>query len=118
MAECGDDFSMNQRLVELDRAALEGGGADRVERQHAAGKLTARERLSLLLDPGSFIELDRLVKSQLDTADGGKRAAVGDGVVVGSGSIAGRKVCVFAQDFTVLGGSLGAAHASKIVKVM
>jgi propionyl-CoA carboxylase beta chain len=109
---------MNQRLVELDRAALEGGGADRVGRQHAAGKLTARERLSLLLDPGSFIELDRLVKSQLDTADGGKRAAVGDGVVVGSGTIGGRKVCVFAQDFTVLGGSLGAAHASKIVKVM
>jgi propionyl-CoA carboxylase beta chain len=109
---------MNQRLVELDRAALEGGGAERVERQHAAGKLSARERLELLLDPGSFIELDRLVTSQLGTGDGGKRAAVGDGVVVGAGAIGGRKVCVFAQDFTVLGGSLGAAHASKIIKVM
>jgi propionyl-CoA carboxylase beta chain len=69
--------------------------------------------LELLLDAGSFIELDRLVRSQLD-----KKPAVGDGVVVGSGEIEGRKVCVFAQDFTVFGGSLGAAHASKIVKVM
>src|SRR5688572_17829124 len=109
---------MTERLVELDRAALAGGGAERVERQHAAGKLTARERLELLLDPGSFIEIDRLVKSQLDQAEAGKRAAIGDGVVVGTGEIGGRKVCVFAQDFTVLGGSLGAAHASKIVKVM
>jgi propionyl-CoA carboxylase beta subunit len=109
---------MNQRLLELDHAALAGGGPERVEKQHAAGKLTARERLELLLDPGSFVELDRLVKSQLDSADGGKRAAVGDGVVTGTGEIDGRQVCVFAQDFTVLGGSLGAAHASKIVKVM
>jgi propionyl-CoA carboxylase beta chain len=109
---------MSQRLDELDRLALAGGGAERLERQHAAGKLTARERLELLLDPGSFVEIDRLVKSQLDTGEAGKRAAIGDGVVVGSGEIGGRKVCVFAQDFTVLGGSLGAAHASKIVKVM
>jgi propionyl-CoA carboxylase beta chain len=109
---------MSQRLDELDRLALAGGGAERLERQHAAGKLSARERLELLLDPGTFIEIDRLVKSQLDQPDAGKRAAIGDGVVVGSGEIGGRKVCVFAQDFTVLGGSLGAAHASKIVKVM
>src|SRR5688572_59897 len=108
---------MTQRWLELDQAALAGGGPERVERQHAAGKLTARERLTLLLDPGSFIELDRLVKSQLES-DGGKRASVGDGVVTGSGEINGRKVVVFAQDFTVHGGSLGAAHASKIVKVM
>src|SRR5688572_20283951 len=98
---------MLTRLAELDRAALEGGGAERVEKQHAAGKLTARERLELLLDRGSFIELDRLVKSQLD-GDGSKRAAIGDGVVTGTGEIDGRRVCVFAQDFTVLGGSLGA----------
>jgi propionyl-CoA carboxylase beta chain len=109
---------MKQRLLELDEAALAGGGSERVEKQHAAGKLTARERLELLLDPGSFVELDRLVKSQLDGAEGGKRAAIGDGVVTGTGEIDGRRVCVFAQDFTVLGGSLGAAHASKIVKVM
>src|SRR5690606_17112348 len=115
---------MTQRLAELDREALAGGGPERVAKQHAAGKLTARERLELLLDPGSFIELDRLVRSQLGDgpafggAEGGKKPAVGDGVVVGSGEIDGRKVCVFAQDFTVFGGSLGAAHASKIVKVM
>ena len=108
---------MTQRLLELDQAALAGGGPERARRQHAAGKLTARERLTLLLDPGSFIELDRLVKSQLD-GNGDKKASVGDGVVTGSGEIDGRKVAVFAQDFTVLGGSLGAAHASKIVKVM
>ncbi len=109
---------MNQRLDELDQAALAGGGAERVERQHAAGKLTARERLETLLDSGSFIEVDRLVTSQIGQAGAGKRSAVGDGVVVGSGEIDGRRVCVFAQDFTVLGGSLGAAHASKIVKIM
>jgi propionyl-CoA carboxylase beta subunit len=112
-----DTASMNQRLLDLDREALAGGGSERVEKQHAAGKLTARERLELLLDAGSFIELDRLVKSQ-DAAEPGKRAAIGDGVVTGTGEIDGRRVCVFAQDFTVLGGSLGAAHASKIVKVM
>jgi len=108
---------MNQRLDELDRAALAGGGTERVERQHAAGKLTARERLDVLLDPGSFLELDRLVSSRTPQ-NGGGSAAIGDGVVAGSGEIAGRPVCVFAQDFTVQGGSLGAAHASKIVKVM
>ncbi len=109
---------MNRRLEELDRAALLGGGAERLERQHAAGKLSARERLQLLLDPNSFIELDRLVVSQVAGPESSKRASVGDGVVVGSGEIDGRRVCVFAQDFTVLGGSLGAAHASKIVKIM
>ena len=109
---------MNRRLEELDRAALLGGGAERLERQHAAGKLSARERLQLLLDPNSFIELDRLVASQVAAPESSKRACVGDGVVVGSGEIDGRRVCVFAQDFTVLGGSLGAAHASKIVKIM
>src|SRR3954467_4831560 len=105
-----------RELAEREKQAELGGGAERVEKQHAAGKLTARERLELLLDPGSFIEIDRLVTSQLP-GDASRRA-VGDGVVVGSGEIAGRPVCVFAQDFTVYGGSLGMAHASKIVKVM
>ncbi|HVZ36322.1 MAG TPA: acyl-CoA carboxylase subunit beta [Polyangiaceae bacterium] len=108
---------MTSRLDELDHAALSGGGPERLEKQHAAGKLGARERLQLLLDPGSFIELDRLVASQ-SNHNTSRRAVVGDGVVVGSGRIDGRPVCVYAQDFTVLGGSLGAAHASKIVKVM
>ena len=107
---------MSKRLEQLDAAALAGGGPERVEKQHAAGKLTARERLEVLLDPGTFLEIDRLVTSQLPSEPG--RRAVGDGVVVGSGEIEGRPVCVYAQDFTVHGGSLGAAHASKIVKVM
>jgi propionyl-CoA carboxylase beta chain len=109
---------VSQRLDALDQAALEGGGRERVERQHAAGKLTARERLELLLDPGTFIELDRLVMARRGGSDNGQRASVGDGVVTGTGEIQGRRVCVYAQDFTVHGGSLGAAHASKIVKVM
>jgi propionyl-CoA carboxylase beta chain len=109
---------MSQKLEELDRAALAGGGSERVERQHIAGKLTARERLELLLDRGSFIELDRLVVSQFAESASGKHTTVGDGVVVGSGEINGRRVCVYAQDFTVLGGSLGAAHARKIIKIM
>jgi propionyl-CoA carboxylase beta chain len=104
--------AVETRLAELNRQALEGGGAERIARQHEAGKLTARERLELLLDPGSWLEVDRLVTSrQLP-----KQA--GDGVVVGTGSIAGRPVCVYAQDFTVSGGSLGAGHAAKIVKIM
>jgi propionyl-CoA carboxylase beta chain len=104
-----------RRLAELERAALVGGGPERVERQHKAGKLTARERLELLLDPGSFGEVDRFVRAR---AENGAERSVGDGVVVGTGSIDGRTVCVFSQDFTVHGGSLGAAHASKIVKIM
>src|SRR5688572_1366686 len=110
------DGSLDERVAEHDRAALEGGGAERVARQHAAGKLTARERLELLLDPRSFLEVDRFVRARGEGENG--RGHVGDGVVVGTGTIDGRTVCVFSQDFTVAGGSLGAAHASKIVKIM
>jgi propionyl-CoA carboxylase beta subunit len=105
-----------QRLADLERAALLGGGPERIERQHKAGKLTARERLEVLLDPGSFGEVDRFVTARVDGSSAER--SVGDGVVVGTGNIGGRTVCVFSQDFTVLGGSLGAAHASKIVKIM
>ncbi len=109
------------RLDDLRRRAAHVeamGGAERVRRQHEAGKLTARERVHLLLDPDSFVELDRFVTARgrdfgLDPA-----AAPADGVVTGHGTIAGRPVAVFSQDFTVLGGSLGEAHAQKIVKVM
>jgi propionyl-CoA carboxylase beta chain len=92
------------------RRAREGGGKERVDRQHAAGKLTARERLELLLDAGSLEELDMLAE--------GTSKVPGDGVVTGTGRIDGRAVAVFAQDFTVFGGSLGAVHAQKICKVM
>ncbi len=98
------------------RARL-GGGAERIERQHAAGKLTARERLDLLLDPGSFVELDAFVSSRSATATDDE-AILGDGVVTGYGQLAGRTVFVFSQDFTVLGGSLSEAYAGKICKVM
>jgi len=105
-------------LEELDRRALQGGGADRVQRQHDAGKLTARERLDLLLDPGSFVEIDRLVVHRCTDFGMANQKIPGDGVVTGYGAIDGRKVFVFAQDFTVFGGSLSAAYASKIVKIM
>ncbi|MEO8437750.1 MAG: acyl-CoA carboxylase subunit beta [Chloroflexota bacterium] len=92
-----------------------GGGEARVEKQHAAGKLTARERLDLLLDPGSFIEIDAFVTNRDATAT---ESFLGDGVVTGYGEIDGRTVCVFSQDFTVFGGSLSEAYAEKICKVM
>jgi propionyl-CoA carboxylase beta subunit len=109
-----DNDERLHRLDEMRMAALRGGGPERVERQHAAGKLTARERLELLLDEGSFVEFDAFVTSH----DGRAGAIVGDGVVTGHGTIDGRLVFVFSQDFTVFGGSLAEAHAGKICKIM
>jgi len=106
------------RLDEMNRRALEGGGAARVAKQHEAGKLTARERVELLLDPGSFVEIDRFVVHRCNDFDMDKSKILGDGVVTGWGLVDGRKVCVFAQDFTVIGGSLSGAYAQKICKVM
>ncbi len=97
------------------RARL-GGGPERIERQHKAGKLTARERLEVLLDEGSFRELDMLVTHRI--TDFPLEKIPGDGVVTGYGTIHGRKVYVFSQDFTVFGGSLSKAHAEKICKIM
>jgi acetyl-CoA carboxylase carboxyltransferase component len=108
-------------LEELKRRqaeARQGGGSARIEAQHAKGKLTARERLELLLDPGSFDELDAFVTHRIDDFDLGEQRIPGDGVVTGTGTIEGRTVCVYSQDFTVLGGSLSEAHAEKICKVM
>jgi propionyl-CoA carboxylase beta chain len=105
-------------LEALDRRAIEGGGRDRIDRQHQAGKLTARERIALLLDPGSFVEMDRLVVHRCADFGMAEQKIPGDGVVTGHGSIEGRKVFVFAQDFTVFGGSLSGAYASKITKIM
>ena len=111
-----EDF--RQRLRSLSEASLEGGGAERIARQHDAGKLTARERLELLLDAGSFEEVGQLVTHRCtDFGMAGQRIP-GDGVVTGFGRIEGRGVAVFAQDFTVFGGSLSEAHAEKICKVM
>ncbi|MBC7262937.1 MAG: methylmalonyl-CoA carboxyltransferase [Chloroflexi bacterium] len=106
------------RLRQLKAEALLGGGQERIDRQHAAGKLTARERLDLLLDLGSFRELDMFVTHRATGFGIEKTKPLGDGVVTGYGSIDGRLVYVFSQDFTVFGGSLGEAHAEKICKVM
>jgi propionyl-CoA carboxylase beta chain len=114
-------MSMREKLDLLDRRRAEselGGGADRLKAQHDKGKLSARERLDVLLDEGSFVELDRFVTHR--STDFGLEAnrPYGDGVVTGYGKIDGRLVYVFSQDFTVFGGSLSEAHASKICKVM
>src|SRR5688572_6808279 len=105
-------------LKDRSRIAEEGGGKARLERQHKAGKKTARERLELLLDPGSFLEVDKFVVHQSHDFDMEEQKVPGDGVVTGSGRIHGRPVFVFAQDFTVFGGSLSEAYARKICKVM
>ncbi len=106
------------RLDELLRRAEAGGGAARIERQHAAGKLCARERIDLLLDPSSFVELDALAMHQCRDFGMEEQRIPGDGVVTGYGLIDGRTVFIYAQDFTVFGGSLSGAYARKICKVM
>ena len=106
------------RLDSMRAEALLGGGPVRIERQHAWGKLTARERLDLLLDPGSFVELDAFVTHRSAEFGLGEQRFLGDGVVTGHGSIDGRLVFIFSQDFTVFGGSLSEAYAEKICKVM
>jgi acetyl-CoA carboxylase carboxyltransferase component len=111
----------NDKLRDLDARkgkVLDGGGPKSIEKQHAAGKLTARERIERLLDPGSFAELDMFVEHRCHDLGMDKRQLPGEGVVTGYGSIDGRKVFIFAQDFTVMGGSLGEMHARKICKVM
>ena len=111
---------MNRRfeLDSLNQRALEGGGRDRLDERRRAGKGSARERIEALVDPGSFVEIDRLVTHRCADFGMEKKVYPGDGVITGSGRIEGRPVFVFSQDFTVLGGSLGAAHAGKICKVM
>jgi propionyl-CoA carboxylase beta chain len=108
-------MTLREELLEKTRRALEGGGAERVAKQHSAGKLTARQRILLLVDPGSFVEFDQLASNQ--SSHGGE-SFFGDGVITGRGLIDGRQVFLFAQDFTVFGGSLATMHAKKICKVM
>ncbi len=107
-----------QHLYELRELAKEGGGAERVEKQHKQGKLTARERIDLLLDSGSFRELDMFVTHRASDFGLEDKKYLGDSVVTGWGTIDGRLAYVFSQDFTVFGGSLSQAHAQKILKVM
>ena len=109
------------RLADLDRRideAAHAGSARAIEKQHARGKKTARERIELLLDPDSFVELDELARHRTTNFGLDATRPYGDGVVTGYGTIDGRQVCVFAQDFTVFGGSLGEVFGEKIVKVM
>src|SRR5512136_1627964 len=105
-------------LAKLEAEAERGGGEDRIAKQHEAGKLTARERIELFLDPGSFVEIDKFKTHR--SADFGmdRQKILGDGVVTGHGRVEGRQVFVFAQDFTVFGGSVSRAYAEKICKVM
>ena len=100
-----------------ERARL-GGGQERIDNQHKRGKLTARERLEVLLDPGSFEELDMFVEHRATDFGMESNRIPGDGVVTGHGTIDGRRTFVYSQDFTVFGGSLSEAHAEKICKVM
>ena len=114
-------MSMQERIQELNQRkseALLGGGADKIEAQHKKGKLTARERIDLLLDEGSFEEIGMLVEHRGRDFGIDKQIFAGDGVVTGYGKIQGRIVYVFSQDFTVFGGSLSETHAEKICKIM
>lgn len=106
-----------QELREIREKIHLGGGTERIERQHAKGKLTARERLDLLLDPGTFNELEPFITHQFDGSATADRY-LGDGVVTGYGQIDGRTVYVYAQDFTIYGGTLGEMHGHKICRVM
>ncbi|GAA2754886.1 acyl-CoA carboxylase subunit beta [Actinopolymorpha rutila] len=116
-----DIHSTAGKLADLERRlgqAVHAGSERAIERQHARGKLTARERIELLLDEGSFVELDEFARHRSTNFGLGGNRPYGDGVVSGFGTIAGRQVCVFSQDFTVFGGSLGEVYGEKIVKVM
>jgi propionyl-CoA carboxylase beta chain len=105
-------------LAKLEAEAERGGGEDRIAKQHEAGKLTARERIELFLDPGSFVEMDKFKTHRCGDFGMEKQKILGDGVVTGYGLVEGRQVFVFAQDFTVFGGSVSGAYAEKICKVM
>jgi propionyl-CoA carboxylase beta chain len=107
-----------ERLAALEKQAVEAGGAARALRQHDAGKLTARERVALCCDAGSFVEIDKFVTHRATDFGMAESKILGDGVVTGYGTVHGRTVFLFAQDFTVFGGSLAEAHARKICKVM
>ncbi|MBS4013422.1 MAG: acyl-CoA carboxylase subunit beta [Bacteroidetes bacterium] len=114
-------MSIKQKTLDLKKRmqdALQGGGAQAIEKQVAMGKMTARERIISLLDPNSFHEYDLFVEHAAKDFDMDKKQLPGDGVITGTGTISGYPVCIYAQDFTVAGGSLGLMHARKITKIM
>ncbi|HEC38805.1 MAG TPA: acyl-CoA carboxylase subunit beta, partial [bacterium] len=115
-----DDNSSNvaDKLHELRNISKLGGGRNRIEVQHNKGKLTARERIELLVDPSSFVEIGSFVKHHSTKFGLENKRFLGDGVITGYGTINGRKVFIYSQDFTVLGGTIGKAHAQKICKIM
>jgi propionyl-CoA carboxylase beta chain len=113
-----ESIELLEKLEHLNRKALEGGGPDRIKKQHESGKLTARERIDSLLDPGTFVEIDRFKTHRCTDFDMQDKKIFGDGVVTGYGMIHGKQAFVFAQDFTAFGGSLSLAHAEKICKIM
>src|SRR4051812_33106930 len=109
------------KLADLERRldeAVHPGSAKAIEKQHAKGRKTARERIELLFDEGSFVLLDELARHRSTAFGLQKRRPYGDGVVTGYGTIAGRQVCVFSRDFTIVGGSLGEVYGEKIPRVM
>ncbi len=113
-------MNWNEANRELDRRrekALLGGGQSKIDKQHAGGKLTARERIEMLLDPGTFVEVDGFLESRINDFDLDKRRVPGDGVVTGYGEIDGRQVFVASEDFTVIGGTLGEYHSFKICRI-
>src|ERR1700745_888622 len=114
-------MKLEEKIAELkkrDQLADEGGGAERRERQHKEGKMSARERVEFLLDDGTFEETDRFVTHRANDFGLSERKYYGDGFITGYGRIEGRLVFVFAQDFTVFGGTLSEANAGKTVKIM
>jgi len=113
--------SMEEKIRELRerrRHLEEGGGPEERERQHRRGKMTARERIEALLDPGTFSEIGLWMTPRKTGFDIDERELPGDGVIAGSGEIESRPVYLYAQDFTVMGGTMGSVHARKVIKVM
>lgn len=111
------DRSRYQQLFALQERAAAGGGEEKRRRQHCAGKLTARERLDILFDPGTFVELGGLIETRITDFDLSDKKVPGDGVITGYGKINGRLACASSEDFTVMGGTLGEAHAHKICAI-
>lgn len=114
-------MTMKERLKELDdlrKRSILGGGPEKIEQQHSKDKLTARERVDALVDPGSFVEIDRFMVHQTTDFEMAEKKILGDGVVTGHATIDGRRVFLFSHDFTVFGGSLGEMFARKVTKIM